>query len=179
MKKVVILFVLGIGCLIGQHSDNFQFRHHLGISVSGLSGSGLTYRFYKPDYAIRIAGYVYSYDDEYGPENWYEFGATFEKNFIKTKHTRLYGLVGFKKQFYGYEWDDSYWGYDEKQESSIFAISAGFGLEIAFLKHITLYIDVGERYFRDSTINRYGEENYSYNSKGIGMALTLGLGYSF
>jgi hypothetical protein len=159
--------------------------HFFGASISGFSGSGLTYRIRIGDnYSIKTAGYFIFFDKdsrEKGDEvKKYNFGLECQRNFFKKKYIRFYGCLGSE---YSYS-SEAKAGYDNIENKN-FQTGAGFGIDLnASLNQnypdFVLFIDIGEKYYSCQRI-RWSDEVKIDNrlSRGFDLTGTVGLGVEF
>jgi hypothetical protein len=174
MKKLIIVTIIVFSFVVAQN----QFKYHLGLSASGIGGSGLTYRHYMGDDNIRFAGFIYAEDGDVTNE----LGFAFEKSFIITKYTRLYGVVGLEHQYIKDSYED--WDYQTDTSShgvsrySLMGVGIGFGVEATFFDHISVYIEAGERFYSTNGSRRYWDDE-DEDTTGISPVATIGIGYSF
>jgi hypothetical protein len=183
--KSGLIGILGLfaGIAIGSPLDSLA--HFFGASISGYSGSGLTYRIRIGDnYGIKTAGYFIFFDKdskEKGDEvKQYNFGLEFQRNFFKKKYITFYGCFGSEYYFSS----EAKAGYDDI-DSKIYRIGAGFGIDLnASLNpnypDFILFIDIGEKYYSRQRIKWSDEVKVSNRtSRGFDLAATIGLGVEF
>lgn len=189
MKIVFCLLVMTSLAFSGEPRQADSLSHFLGVSISGFSGSGLTYRLYmNKNWSFKAAGYFY-YDSEETDNTTsdvpdriqYDIGFQVERNILQSKSIRLYGLFGGKRYFNQYQ--DNYSNADKKVRSE-FALGAGFGTELhAYdfpnLFNLILFVDVGENYYQLRRKNYYGDLMTSRGSYGFSFTGSMGIGVQF
>jgi len=189
MKIILCLLVMVSLAFTSEPSQVDSLSHFLGVSISGFSGSGLTYKLYmNKNWSAKVAGYFYYDSEETGdvtsnvPDRvLYDIGLQMERNILQNKSIRLYGLIGGKKYFSQYHDESS--NIDKKVRIR-YALGLGFGTELhAYdfpnLFNLILFADVGENYYRLNRKNYYGDVKKSRDSYGFSFTGSMGIGIQF
>ncbi|PIS28251.1 MAG: hypothetical protein COT43_06750 [Candidatus Marinimicrobia bacterium CG08_land_8_20_14_0_20_45_22] len=186
MKIILCFLVVTSLAFAGEPCKVDSLSHLLGVSISGFSGSGLTYKLYmNKNWSFKAAGYFYFDSEKTGdvtsnvPDRiQYDFGFQVERNILQNKSIRLYGLIGGKKYFNQYQ--DEYSNIDKKVRTE-YALGVGFGTELHTydfpnLFNLILFVDVGENYYRLNRKSYYGDETKSRDSYGFSFTGSMGIG---
>ncbi len=171
------------GIVRGNPADSLA--HFFGASISGFSGSGLTYRIRIGDnYNIKTAGYfIYSDKDSKVTDDEvtkYSFGLEYQHNFFTKKYILFYSCLGAD---YVYDSEPKA-GYNNI-ETRTFQTGAGFGIDLNAnfnpnYPDIVFFIGIGEKYYSQQKIKWSNKEKVDNRlSRGFDLTGTVGLGVEF
>jgi len=188
MKNLLFITVILSGWMT-MASEADSLYHLFGVSYSGYSGSGLTYRLRNYDkYSVKIAGYYISgldkresnVTDFRDKTIQYNFGLEYQKNLIRRDYMLFY-LSGGADYYYASEGEPI----DEQKIIDNFNLGLGFGVDINVYYNsgfpgILLFLSLGEKYFIE-TEKRYRDNIKIRTDQLRGFTLTgsVGLGVEF
>jgi len=158
MKKIIPLFV-ALLCFTAsfaqttstatpQNPPESYPMHELGLTGSSISGSGFSYSFiFVEEMRLKFSGIYYYNKNNENESHWASVGLEFQRNFIKYKALRIYGLFGLS-----YWYDKDLNGvlnvdpYASTVANNSFGIGVGYGIEVTLWKHVTLGANIGYEY---------------------------------
>jgi hypothetical protein len=150
IKKIIILVIIALSFTFAQN----QSKHYIGLSLSTLGGSGLTYKHFVGNNAIRVSGILFGWENNDNTwDVYHDFGLAIEREFKSSTHSRLYVVVATQHQNLYIEH---------------FAVGVGFGFEVRVFGHLSIYLEAGESYYKEKN-----------NLSGIVPVGSLSIGYLF
>jgi len=181
-RFVLIIWIFSVVALTGGEKDQYHF---FGASISGFSGSGITYRYRRADnYCIKFAGYAF-YNDKNTEEkddetSVYDFGLEYQKIIFR----KSFLLFNFSTGLELLNKAEPKSGYD-KIERNRFLAGVGFNIDI-YTKFnpnypdIVMFFGIGERYYHQHEIKWDNSRQMNERkSKGLELTGTAGLGVEF
>ena len=190
MRKILIIFIVLLPFMaISEPFSEDTLKHFVGVSYSGLSASGITYKYYlNQRTAFKIAGYAFYKLQTDGADNdekgdiQYDLGVEFQSFLMKSRYARLYGLIGIKKMLLKSYPNDVYEPDLEMKDK--YGIGVGVGIELSPQTKSstfspTLIIDIGEIFFNEEEVETWGSQKDSKSFVGFNFSGTIGIGIQF
>lgn len=167
---------------IAAPSDSVHvMNHEFGLSVSSITGFGLSYKYnIDNQFYIKAIGYALPDNSANRSQLNTSIGGELQMNFVRTQNTRLYGFAGASFQSRNYEYTDTYNG----NTATTFATDettnygAGFGFELAVWEHFTVSAMLGMQTM-DVKYESTKYSTYYHPSSRTGMGGGIGFGYQF
>lgn len=181
----ILIFLFSFEISSATQIDSLPFFHHsIGISVSSISGIGLSYRYsLENEFCIKGIGAALPTENNDSRTSFVTFiGFELQYNAIHTSNSRLYGFIGtsywYSKTRYTYSNNlSTSISYDIYKTTSF---GAGFGFEGSLTDRFTINFDIGfQSILRSQTEIPSSTNYYNYPFSRIGIGGGFGLGYQF
>ena len=162
-KKILITSLLLLAAVYGtasaEDTENNEYKHHLGVAASSLSGVGISYGCsFHPDYMFRICGIYTETNDkvsgtsEYTKDIWWNTGGEIQRFLFIIPSGNMaftgYGLAG------GNYWYSKYEDPSDPGDNSLerrWTAGIAMGLRVVFFERIAVNVEFGYQYGRDIT----------------------------
>ena len=167
---------------IAAPSDSVHvMNHEFGLSVSSITGFGLSYKYnIDNQFYIKAIGYALPDNSANRSQLNTSIGGELQMNFVRTQNTRFYGFAGASFQSNNYEYTSTYNGNTTTDFTTDETTNygAGFGFELAVWEHFTVSAMLGMQSANVTLFSIWHDTSY-YPSSRTGIGGGIGFGYQF
>ena len=195
LKKIIILILLSVTPLLSQEKEEKKMEmknNFLSLSTSGISGSGLSYK-YRFDNGLALKGtfFIFSASETFSNQGdeqdlWLNFGTEIQYDINITSKERLYLLFGFKYRETKIEEDITTFPPDpdevdlNTENFNLFSAGPGVGIEFKVDGDIFFNGEAGFIYFSQEreVIEGTNDRNITKET-GFTFGAGVGISYNF